>query len=236
MRISIIRLWVKRFLYPIVCMFFVYHFTLTSLFLTPPNPIKQLTNAHHTYIGTFNQDWRLFAPEPLTSDLGLVVQCEGEHLKTEKVDILSGLWVAKKANPFSAYERIGRMGIDPSLVFLNTTVFNQSEISRAEAKSMCIYDPSNRSCTHKRSSKGLADRMKLQTIRFASLFCADASKALGEQFSHLRIWLRLEKIPTWAEQQKGKTKRTVLVYKVGFFPTDPVHSFGLWEGMEIDAS
>jgi hypothetical protein len=104
----------------------VSHVVLTALYNLPHNPMRQaLRPLLDPTIGMhFSQNWRLFAPNPATSDLSLLVGCideptlgelQGRAATGEKVryegqwrDLTAPLWAHHQGNRFSAYDRLSR--------------------------------------------------------------------------------------------------------------------------------
>ena len=98
----------------------VAHFALTVAYVMPVNPIK----IKHMYllnmtIGTyFQQNWSLFAPNPLSNDQALVARClsaeegaaagEGRLPVNGWHDLSTPFWARFQQNRFSAYDRLVR--------------------------------------------------------------------------------------------------------------------------------
>jgi hypothetical protein len=88
--------------------FLLAHVGITLLYLLPPNPIKLrlaplLARVMHPF---FAQDWRLFAPEPISDTRRLWLSCrlrqsDGATLETAWVDVTSPWWQAQTHNRFS---------------------------------------------------------------------------------------------------------------------------------------
>lgn len=77
---------------------FLFHFTMTFLYVAPINPISLDLNAQISYYmePLFQQNWRLFAPNPVSEERGMLVrarikQVDGNILETEFYDFTSPL-------------------------------------------------------------------------------------------------------------------------------------------------
>jgi hypothetical protein len=68
--------WVRYGLYGVLIWVWVGYFALTALYVSPPNPLKTLTDLHLKTVGKyFYQDWGLFAPNPVQSNLEVHFRC-----------------------------------------------------------------------------------------------------------------------------------------------------------------
>lgn len=96
------------------------HFTLTLAYVLPINPIKvKHVGLLDRTIGTyFQQNWSLFAPNPLSNDQALIARClsadeaavaERGQLPTDGWrDLSTPFWTHFQQNRFSAYDRLVR--------------------------------------------------------------------------------------------------------------------------------
>jgi hypothetical protein len=96
------------------------HFTLTLAYVLPVNPIKvRHMGILDRTIGTyFQQNWSLFAPNPLSNDQALIARClsaeeaaaaEVGKLPTEGWhDLSTSFWTRFQQNRLSAYDRLVR--------------------------------------------------------------------------------------------------------------------------------
>lgn len=113
------------------------HIGLTVAYNFPDNPLRQrfawLLDAT---VGTyFQQNWRLFAPEPASADTSIVVGCvdgpnaarlqaafeAGEEVEWDGqwVDITAPLWTRHQQARLSAYDRISRHQANAARAFLH---------------------------------------------------------------------------------------------------------------------
>lgn len=98
----------------------VVHFTLTLIYVMPSTPIKTKNKLFlDMTIGTyFQQNWSLFAPNPLMNDQALVARClsaeEGAAADAGALptkgwrDLSTKFWARFQQNRFSAYDRLVR--------------------------------------------------------------------------------------------------------------------------------
>lgn len=77
-------------------LFFLFHFTMTFLYVAPINPISLDLNSqvNRYMLPVFQQNWRLFAPNPVSEERGLLVrarlkQVNGNIIETEFYDFTS---------------------------------------------------------------------------------------------------------------------------------------------------
>ncbi len=100
----------------------VIHFTLTVLHVMPLNPLTNQVRAQsNALLGPlFAQNWSLFAPDPVSTDLILLVRplsapeeqayaASGVLPDDGWYDLSSPLWARFQANRFSAYDRLARV-------------------------------------------------------------------------------------------------------------------------------
>ncbi|SDY46103.1 DUF5819 family protein [Thermoactinomyces sp. DSM 45892] len=94
---------------------FVVHFALTALYVSPSNPLKvkysQVVNGYMEPL--FTQNWKLFAPDPVTSDNTFYVrvkikETDGQEKITGWFDITSDLFKKNQENRFTPYNRLLR--------------------------------------------------------------------------------------------------------------------------------
>lgn len=104
----------------IVLLWLIVHFTLTILYVSPRNPLKDTVEPFlDATIGTyFLQNWNLFAPTPVTADFSLLVRpLNNNEFKTAQAhglpdngwyDLSAPMWTEFQRNRFSAYARMAR--------------------------------------------------------------------------------------------------------------------------------
>src|SRR4051812_35764235 len=159
------------------------HFLLTTLYLLPPSPPRQavrglldLTVGRH-----FEQNWSLFAPEPIGSNYALLVRgldaaelaaVAREGLPSDRwYDLSTPLWEGFAQNRLTAYERMNGMLLRGVLAYLH-----DGHAESAWAESCRRGDPT--SCAlHDAELERLRLPATTQLVRFASAFYGDLGLA-----------------------------------------------------------
>ncbi|XXX78200.1 DUF5819 family protein [Sorangium sp. So ce134] len=92
-----------------------FHFAMTLSYLTPQNPLKlRFARLIDGYMNPFfQQNWHLFAPDPITDTRLLMVACrlrrpDGGTTETEWTDITTPYWEAHLENRLGPATRVGR--------------------------------------------------------------------------------------------------------------------------------
>ncbi|WP_437636485.1 DUF5819 family protein [Sorangium sp. So ce854] len=92
-----------------------FHFAMTLAYLTPQNPLKlRLARLIEGYMNPFfQQNWHLFAPDPITDTRLLMVACrlrapDGSTTETGWTDITTPYWEAHLDNRLGPATRVGR--------------------------------------------------------------------------------------------------------------------------------
>lgn len=195
---------------------FVVHFLLTVLYVSPLNPLKLgLYPLLEATIGTyFIQNWNLFAPNPVQDDMILLVQprnMEDSVLMTnEWYNLSSPFWAHFQKNRFSAYDRLAR---SQSSAIRNTLTGDINLIpiydacQNGDSTSCQVYDSL------------LAERREIEVdrlVKIASAFCNDI-EALDE-YSYVAIRIRVKSFPAWSERYEDEV--AINDYDIGTYPID----------------
>jgi hypothetical protein len=186
----------RYFLYGVAVAVFAAHFALTFLFVLPPNPIKTLTNLDQLYTGWFfYQDWGLFSPDPIQMDISVHFQCLGDGTSTPMLDATTGLWKARMSNPFSHYDRVGRVSTSYAHAFLMP--------ARQETPllTFCQENSGHDTCVAlewQRERK--RESIEMGFMRLASAFCADMRDRFNTAFNEARIWIAMADVPRWSRR------------------------------------
>lgn len=201
---------------------------LIFLYNMPYNPLsaslKPLTRAT---IGTYaSQNWRLFAPNPTTSDVALVVGCvdaqttEELSLKAELgepvayegpwSDITLPLWKHHQHNRFSAYDRLSRPATNAARDYL------QPPADLIPFGKSCEKGD-ERSCRHfergiELSRLAAAGRLR----RIASAYC----RSVEPEAAAVAIRIRQTSAIPWSERNDPDAEREIQDGDVGVFPID----------------
>lgn len=140
---------VKIFFIVLSCIF-VWHFCMTAIHVLPFNPItykigKMVDN--YTY-PLFNQNWQLFAPEPLSNTIFVYVQVKDKLGEESKwIDISSPLYEANHKNRFSPVNILTRLGTGAYLQAIHVDPIAYKIEQKMDKKSEG-YDLSNMELTN----------------------------------------------------------------------------------------
>lgn len=99
----------------ILCIGFIFHFSLTLVYNAPSNPVKAKYNDEiNLYIEpVFTQNWKLFAPTPVTTNSHFYVQAKLQTdqgvITTGWLDILDYMVEENQKNRFTPYNRLLRI-------------------------------------------------------------------------------------------------------------------------------
>jgi hypothetical protein len=114
-----VRTWVVNVIRVMTMLWLVAHFTLTILYVCPTNPVKVRLSSllDITIARYFYQNWNLFAPNPTSADLVLLVRPLSSNeftiVQTKGLpsdgwyDLASPLWTKLESDRFSAYGKFG---------------------------------------------------------------------------------------------------------------------------------
>jgi hypothetical protein len=169
-------------------------FVFTFIYVLPTNPIQRTLKPFlDATIGTyFDQDWELFAPDPVDSDYAVLVRpLTNEELKIAKTrgvpnngwyDVSSPLWTKLQNNRFSAYG-----------TFSNAIT---------NAASSYDYDPQQ-------------EPLRVM-VRFASAFCKDIGRS---DANYIALMIRERQSSPWPEGKVPKPRAVKTVF-VGVYQID----------------
>ncbi len=180
----------------------VIHILLTAIYNMPMNPLKHnLLPLLNVTIGTFfNQNWSLFAPNPVAEDYILLIQPRLKSLNQDSskipsvwYDASSPLWAEFQKNRFSAYDRLAR---------------NQSNAVRNTLNGDISFIPVFDAC-HKGDTIAcrvykelIANARKFHTekiVLVASAFINDIKKK-EDNFTHIGIRIRIKSFSPWSKR------------------------------------
>lgn len=212
----------KSIFYVGVLVIFSLHFLLTLIYVSPPNPIKTVTNLPNLYIGNFfPQEWAFFSPEPGDSDYGLSVQCIDSKVdrKTRLLDVMSGLWHRHQRNRFSPYDRIQSV---PGNHAFAMVAHSFADIPLLKA---CAANSNLPHC------EDLEEQFKVQReaskeglVKVASAFCADVA---GSAFDSARLVVWEMHVQPWS-QRYSNTKERTMVADLGISTLVASKSYNIW--------
>ncbi len=86
-------------------LFLIVHFGFILISVAPPNPMSAspVDNMAHRYVDPiFTQDWKLFAPQPVDSDVRVYARGWVENFDKPWINLTDPLTEAVRGNPFTA--------------------------------------------------------------------------------------------------------------------------------------
>ena len=208
------------------------HFALTVIYVAPINPIKiALQPIVYGTIGQyFAQNWSFFAPNPISSNISLLVRPLGpaeakldshDLSAGEWYDLTSPFWSRFQRNRFSAYERLSRpqanamrmyLGGSPELApWLDACHKGDLDACRFYEREMQIY----------------REHALEVLLRIASGFVRESfSNQSG--FTHVALRVRSEIAVPWSQRYHGKP--AVSDMDLGIYPiVDGIASSGIYQ-------
>jgi Family of unknown function (DUF5819) len=200
---------------------FVTYFVCTLIWVLPLNPIQLATHRvlGRTFARYFSQNWRLFAPDPVSSNDSLLAAClppadtrtPGEIGASEWYDLSTPLWRAFEGNRLTAYDRVIRPQTHAARAFLSGSLemHEWSDSCRRGNKDACDYIKDELEAIRKTSSEFLR--------RIASAACSDLRGAGNTARIALRIRERTG--APWSERYTGKDK--IRDIELGVVDADP---------------
>lgn len=136
------------------------HTLATFAYLTPVNPVKlRISRWLYAYMHpVFQQDWRLFAPDPVKDTRTIEIKCrvlaaDGRSFETGWTDITTPYWEAHYRNRASPAERIARSMInalrmsyttDPEAILIQRKLQTNSRRHKDILKSLQAKENRNR--------------------------------------------------------------------------------------------
>ncbi|WP_027481580.1 DUF5819 family protein [Deinococcus pimensis] len=189
---------------------FANHFLQTALYVMPNNVLKDGTllgrvNAAYM-LPYFDQVWTLFAPNPVSTDTLLLVQCLAPGQKPRAhawVDILTPVWAANQRNRLSAYDRFSRTIENP----LRDIV--QLPIHLVEAAKKCEGGDAASCDAVKKGRRASRDRALGQVRDAASVYCLNLRRETRlpfERVSRIALRIRVVTPPTWRDRHTARSR------------------------------
>ena len=146
------------------------HFLITGLYLLPINPISSSLNGIiHSYVDPlFDQNWRLFAPNPSTVSRKLLIRCQKRDLSWSSwYDPIASHQQKNFENRMSYHGKI-------SYVFMSVATQLKTElVMHAEKQGCKVLD---KKCL----SKSLADLNHSSIVTTAKRFGVDVCSQIGQ--------------------------------------------------------
>jgi hypothetical protein len=213
-------------------MWLVVHFAMTLVYVMPFTPIKvRHTGLLDRTIGTyFQQNWSLFAPNPLSNDQALIARClsseEGEAANAGKLpttgwhDLSTPFWSRFQQNRFSAYDRLVRPQSNAIREFMAGS-FDLGELFQACKRGQ------KEAC--KKADEGYARSRKVageMLKKIGSSYCLEVDPAA----THVALGLQETPAVPWSKRYSSEPAKTK-EYSLDFYPIDrTIATMGLHAG------
>lgn len=208
----------------------VFHFALTIAYVLPFNPAQAATQPllSATIGSYFSQNWRLFAPDPVSGDMALLARCmtpaemaSGVDQKLPSTgwhDLSTPLWHRFQENRFAAYDRVAR----PNTNTMRAMLFGVPELMTACKKG------SKEACTaYEDNLKTVRTATMPRLTKIGSAFCKDLDRD-GNRFSHVALRLRETDGQPWSRRYEPRPAPRDL--ELGVAAIDPdVARMGMFE-------
>lgn len=225
--------WSIQALKAMTLMWLVVHFLLTTLYLMPLNPIKiYLRPLLDATIGTyFAQNWSLFAPNPVSDDLSVLVhpltEAQVQSLSDGRLptqgwyNISDPLWQKFQGNRFSAYDRMARTQTSSVRRVLN------GGIELMPIHTACEKGDEDACADYQERLKTAREGASNLLVKVASAFTKDLHGA-NSGYEYIAIRVRVTKGVPWSERHTGEPTSEDL--EIGIYPINKeVTPMGLFQ-------
>ena len=188
---------------------------MTLLYVSPPNPLKVqfYPFLRQTFGLLFEQNWNLFAPNPIQDDNLILVQCltQGAPVHTDAwEDISSPLFTAFQENRFTAHDRVGRVHSGAARNYI-TGGLELTPIVESCRKGL------EKSCKDYEQLIELVRKDSSEVLRrIASGYCIETQGA--SNVTSVAIRLRIVPAIPWSERDNDRTRSDFDDIEVGVFP------------------
>ena len=153
---------------------FSFHFLLTFVYLTPINPLKlRFAGQIHVYMDTFfQQNWHLFAPSPIASNLSLIGKCRTDRYESDWLDLTAGTLVPLHENRFSSLAAHAHLQLNVIRMYLAGSVSTTDKL----LLDMCAKTPDHDFCVRRRAE---SDVVRKRAAAIVDELVVDACQAAG---------------------------------------------------------
>ncbi len=223
---SKMRTWIANGLRGAVLAAFIVHFTLTGVYVLYENPLhRALAPLEDSYTNKyFSQNWALFAPNPLSANLSLLVRpltaAETVAVKRDRVpatgwyDLTRALWERKQRMPFSYDQSLAHFHVTMIQQYLNGDPAGLSDLYACQEEDAAA-------CADAKAGRAWArERATLYLWRLGSEFVNAHFAASAYPAMAIKIH---EELPvSWRDRRSGRRQtRDVLI---GVYAVDPTRS------------
>lgn len=181
----------------------VAHFGLTIMHVGPISPLsQQLAPVTNAWINPFfNQNWELFAPDPVNTDMGLLVQARGPDVADEEawVDISTPLLERKLHNPLPDHLHYVVTGSAHNFVAARQEVIDHPSVADQfpEAEPFAAALPEDVLAAAPEDLRGAYD-FTLDSLM--STAARSWSEQMGQEPTEVKIRLVTHTFPRWSER------------------------------------
>lgn len=220
---SRIGTWAANVLRVIALAWLIIHFALTGVYVLDRNPLSRaLAPVLDRYTDKyFSQDWELFAPNPLSANVSLMVRplTPAESADVARLgvpatgwyDLTRALWEHRQRMPFSYDEALGHFQVVMMTDYLggDPATFPSLYACREEGEQACR--------DAKASYAGARERATLYLWRLASEFVN--ARFPGPTYNAMALKIRQEFATPWPD--RGSGRRSVRDTVIGVYARDP---------------
>ena len=227
------RRWLGRGVRGVTLLYLAAHFALTFLYVMPVNPVSLETQSvvDATIGRFFSQNWRLFAPNPLSSDQIVLARCLDDNeakaalagkLPTDGwFDLSTPVWDRFHAHRFSAYDRLSRPATNAARQFITGGTYLAPWFESCQHGNQEACDVVKKQVELSRGPAALV----LQ--RVGSSFCREAQP--GQSTTYVAMRLRQEAATPWSKRNDPSLKPAVSDDELGVYPiVDWIEDSGLY--------
>jgi hypothetical protein len=182
----------------------LFHLVVTTVYVSPPSPAKNaffavpITQYIDRY---FYQDWGLFAPNPISMDIDVLVACVKGSLKEKPINITSPLHARRY---ILGLDRVNRVAVNYAYSYITPPRTDSLILDK-----LCQNSQEHPAC------ESAKERLKLQREaqreglrRVASAFCADLAEVRGQgRYRQADIWIVLTHAPRWENRKNAKREQ-----------------------------
>jgi hypothetical protein len=227
--------WCGRAVRALAVVWLIAHFSLTLAYVLPMNPAKTTIEARlqKTFGRFFSQNWSLFAPNPVSSNLSMSAVCmtsdeaasalNGEFPETGWADLSLPLWYRFQDNRFAAYDRLAR----PITSWLrNYAAGSAGTLQQGEA----CRKGHKPSCESYEATLAIERQVAATRLgRVGAAYCKDID--LKGRFSAVGIALHEQKAKPWSQRDSETPESYSEVIGV-YLIDDKLASAGIYTAQE----
>ncbi len=205
----------------------LFHLVVTAVYVSPPSPAKNaffsvpITNYIDRY---FYQDWGLFAPNPISMDIDVLVACVSESLKEKPINITSPLYARRY---ILGLDRVNRVAANYAYSYITPSRTDFLIVSK-----LCRNSQEHPACESIEKRFELRREAEKEGLRrVASAFCADLAEVRGQgRYRQADIWIVLTHAPRWENRRNAEREQQYIF--LGRLNLDQVPPPKIWRAEE----